>query len=105
MVPGILASPTRPHPTAARAGRRISYVVVTRSMSSIIPGAAAPKLVTRDMIKDMKKGSVIVDVAIDQGGCVETAHATTHSNPVYEVDGVIPGQRCESRGAIGGEAP
>ena len=55
----------------------------------LIPGAAAPKLVTRDMIKEMKKGSVIVDVAIDQGGCVETAHATTHSNPVYEVDGVV----------------
>jgi alanine dehydrogenase len=55
----------------------------------LIPGAAAPKLVTRDMIREMKKGSVIVDVAIDQGGCVETAHATTHSNPVYEVDGVV----------------
>ncbi len=55
----------------------------------LIPGAAAPKLVTRDMIRSMKKGSVIVDVAIDQGGCVETAHATTHSNPVYEVDGVV----------------
>jgi alanine dehydrogenase len=55
----------------------------------LIPGAAAPKLVSRDMIKQMKKGSVIVDVAIDQGGCVETAHATTHSNPVYEVDGVV----------------
>ena len=55
----------------------------------LIPGAAAPKLVTRAMIGDMKKGSVIVDVAIDQGGCVETAHATTHSDPVYEVDGVI----------------
>jgi alanine dehydrogenase len=55
----------------------------------LIPGAAAPKLVTRDMIRDMKKGSVIVDVAIDQGGCVETAKATTHSNPVYEVDGVV----------------
>jgi alanine dehydrogenase len=55
----------------------------------LIPGASAPKLVTRDMIREMKKGSVIVDVAIDQGGCVETAHATTHSNPVYEVDGVI----------------
>ena len=41
------------------------------------------------MIREMKKGAVIVDVAIDQGGCVETAHATTHSNPVYEVDGVI----------------
>jgi alanine dehydrogenase len=55
----------------------------------LIPGAAAPKLVTRQMIREMKKGSVIVDVAIDQGGCVETAHATTHSDPVYEVDGVI----------------
>ncbi len=55
----------------------------------LIPGASAPQLVTRAMIKEMKKGSVIVDVAIDQGGCVETAKATTHSNPVYEVDGVI----------------
>jgi len=55
----------------------------------LIPGASAPKLVTRAMIHEMKKGSVIVDVAIDQGGCVETAHATTHSNPTYEVDGVI----------------
>jgi len=55
----------------------------------LIPGAAAPKLVTREMIREMKKGSVIVDVAIDQGGCVETAHPTTHSNPVYEVDGVV----------------
>ena len=55
----------------------------------LVPGASAPKLVTRDMIKDMKKGSVIVDVAIDQGGCVETAKATTHSNPTYVVDGVI----------------
>src|SRR5204863_5692242 len=54
----------------------------------LIPGASAPKLVSRDMVRDMKKGSVIVDVAIDQGGCVETAHATTHSNPVYDVDGV-----------------
>src|SRR5881394_3047550 len=54
----------------------------------LIPGAAAPKLVTRAMIKEMKKASVIVDVAIDQGGCVETAHPTTHSNPVYDVDGV-----------------
>jgi alanine dehydrogenase len=55
----------------------------------LIPGAAAPKLVTRDMISQMKKGSVIVDVAIDQGGCVETAHPTTHSDPVYEVEGVV----------------
>jgi alanine dehydrogenase len=55
----------------------------------LVPGARAPKLVTRDMLKDMKRGAVIVDVAIDQGGCVETAHATTHSDPVYEVDGVL----------------
>jgi alanine dehydrogenase len=55
----------------------------------LVPGARAPKLVTRDMLGGMKKGSVIVDVAIDQGGCVETAHATTHSDPVYEVDGVL----------------
>jgi alanine dehydrogenase len=54
----------------------------------LIPGASAPKLVTREMVGGMKKGAVIVDVAIDQGGCVETAHATTHSNPVYDVDGV-----------------
>ena len=54
----------------------------------LIPGARAPKLVTREMVREMRKGAVIVDVAIDQGGCVETAHPTTHSNPVYEVDGV-----------------
>ncbi|WP_018900121.1 alanine dehydrogenase [Rhizobium sp. 2MFCol3.1] len=55
----------------------------------LIPGAAAPKLVTREMLSGMKKGSVIVDVAIDQGGCFETSHATTHSDPTYEVDGVV----------------
>ena len=55
----------------------------------LIPGAAAPKLVTRDMLSGMKKGAVIVDVAIDQGGCFETSRATTHSDPTYEVDGVI----------------
>lgn len=55
----------------------------------LIPGAAAPKLVTREMLSGMKQGSVIVDVAIDQGGCFETSHATTHADPTYEVDGVI----------------
>ncbi|MFD1326984.1 alanine dehydrogenase [Mycoplana ramosa] len=55
----------------------------------LIPGAAAPRLVTREMLSAMKKGSVIVDVAIDQGGCFETSHATTHSEPTFEVDGVI----------------
>ncbi len=55
----------------------------------LIPGAMAPKLITRDMLGYMKKGAVIVDVAIDQGGCVETAKATTHDDPIYEVDGII----------------
>jgi alanine dehydrogenase len=55
----------------------------------LVPGAAAPKLVTRDMLKTMKRGSVLVDIAIDQGGCFETSRATTHENPVYEIDGVI----------------
>ena len=55
----------------------------------LVPGAAAPKLVTRDMLKTMKRGSVLVDISIDQGGCFETSRATTHSDPVYEIDGVI----------------
>ena len=55
----------------------------------LIPGAAAPKLVTRDMLKLMKRGSVLVDIAIDQGGCFETSRATTHADPVYTVDGII----------------
>src|SRR5436305_5710989 len=55
----------------------------------LIPGALAPKLVTREMIAGMKAGAVVVDVAIDQGGCFETSHPTTHSDPVYVVDGVI----------------
>jgi len=55
----------------------------------LIHGAKAPHLITRDMLKLMKKGSVIVDVAVDQGGCVETIHPTTHADPTYEVDGVI----------------
>jgi len=55
----------------------------------LIPGAAAPKLVTRDMLKLMKRGSVLVDIAIDQGGCFETSRATTHQEPVYVVDGII----------------
>src|SRR5438045_5715962 len=54
----------------------------------LIPGAVAPKLVTREMVREMKQGSVICDVAIDQGGCTETSHPTTHTEPVYTVDGV-----------------
>ncbi len=55
----------------------------------LVAGAKAPKLLTREMLKTMKKGSVVVDVAIDQGGCFETSKATTHAEPTYEVDGVV----------------
>jgi alanine dehydrogenase len=69
----------------ARAAARADLLVG----AVLIPGAAAPKLVTRSMVSNMKKGSVIVDVAVDQGGCIETTHPTTHSDPTYEVDGVV----------------
>ncbi|MEO9573074.1 MAG: alanine dehydrogenase [Tateyamaria sp.] len=55
----------------------------------LIPGAAAPKLVTREQLGTMKPGAVMVDVAIDQGGCFETSHATTHEDPIYDVDGIM----------------
>jgi alanine dehydrogenase len=55
----------------------------------LIPGAKAPKLITRDMLKLMRPGTVIVDVAIDQGGCFETSHATTHADPTYIIDHVV----------------
>ena len=55
----------------------------------LVPGAAAPKLVTREMLKDVPNGAVIVDVAVDQGGCIETTQPTTHSNPTYYVEGVL----------------
>ncbi|MBL4645773.1 MAG: alanine dehydrogenase [Rhizobiales bacterium] len=55
----------------------------------LIPGAAAPKLISRDMLKTMKPGAVLVDVAIDQGGCFETSHATTHADPTYNVEGIV----------------
>jgi alanine dehydrogenase len=55
----------------------------------LLPGAAAPKLVRREDLSSMRKGSVLVDVAIDQGGCFETSHATTHADPIYEVDGIV----------------
>jgi alanine dehydrogenase len=54
----------------------------------LVPGAAAPKLVSRAMLKEMKSGAVLVDIAIDQGGCFETSRPTTHSDPIYEVDGI-----------------
>ncbi len=55
----------------------------------LIPGAKAPRLITREMLSDMEKGTVLVDVAIDQGGCFETARPTTHDDPIYEVDGIV----------------
>lgn len=55
----------------------------------LVPGGRTPILITRDMLKTMKRGAVIVDVSVDQGGCIETSKPTTHDNPVYEVDGVI----------------
>ncbi len=70
----------------------IENAVITSDLvigAVLIPGKLAPKLVTKQMIQKMLKGSVIVDVAIDQGGCVETARPTTHSNPTYVVDGVV----------------
>ena len=57
--------------------------------SVLIPGDAAPKLITKDMLSLMERGTVLVDVAIDQGGCFETSHPTTHSDPVYDIDGII----------------
>lgn len=57
--------------------------------SVLIPGAKAPKLIRREMLKDMKKGAVIVDVAVDQGGCAETCRPTTHNDPTFEIDGVV----------------
>lgn len=57
--------------------------------SVLIPGAKAPHLITKDMIKLLKKGSVLVDVAIDQGGCFETSHPTTHTDPVFMIDGIV----------------
>jgi alanine dehydrogenase len=57
--------------------------------SVLVPGDKTPHLITRDMLKLMEPGTVLVDVAIDQGGCFETSHPTTHSEPVYEVDGIV----------------
>jgi alanine dehydrogenase len=66
----------------------------------LIPGAAAPKLVSRDMLKCMKPGAVLVDVAIDQGGCFETSHATTHADPTYVVDGIVHYSVANMPGAV-----
>ena len=73
-------------PAAIRDLVKVADVVVG---AVLIPGAKAPRLVTRDMLATMKAGSVLVDVAIDQGGCFETSRPTTHTDPVYQVDGVL----------------
>ena len=73
-------------PAAVREIANRAQVVVG---AVLIPGAKAPRLITREMLKTMQKGSVIVDVAIDQGGCFETSKPTKHSDPIYEVEGVI----------------
>lgn len=77
----LVSSPAKVRDLIARADVVVGAV--------LIPGAKAPKLVTRDMLKTMKKGAVLVDVAIDQGGCFETSKPTTHSDPIYTVDGVV----------------
>jgi alanine dehydrogenase len=78
--------PLMSSPSAIRELIKISDVVVG---AVLIPGAKAPMLITRDMLKTMKRGSVIVDVAIDQGGCFETSRTTTHTDAVYEEEGII----------------
>ena len=74
------------NPITIRKLIREAHVVVG---AVLIPGAKAPKLITREMLSTMKRGSVLVDVAIDQGGCFETSRPTTHSDPIFEVDGVV----------------
>src|SRR5210317_1685999 len=78
--------PVMSNPTVLRDLVKEADVVIG---AVLVAGAKAPKLLTRDMLKEMKKGSVIVDVAIDQGGCFETSRPTTHDDPTYVVDGVI----------------
>jgi alanine dehydrogenase len=77
----LYSNPTNIEEACVRADLVIGAVLVT--------GAAAPKLVSRELVGKMSKGSVIVDVAVDQGGCIETCRPTTHDNPTYEVDGVV----------------
>jgi alanine dehydrogenase len=82
---GLLTTLASNYPNLIAALRRADVLVG----AVLIPGASAPKLVTRAMLAEMKPGAVVVDVAVDQGGCFETTHPTTHSDPVYEVDGIL----------------
>jgi alanine dehydrogenase len=85
VLPGRLTTLSANPLSIAEAVRRADLLVG----AVLIKGAKAPKLVTRDMINTMNPGSVVVDVAVDQGGCIETTHPTTHSNPTFLVDGVV----------------
>jgi alanine dehydrogenase len=78
--------PLMASPSTTRALVKEADVVIG---AVLVAGAKAPKLVTREMLKTMSKGSVLVDVAIDQGGCFETSRPTTHSDPIFEVDGIV----------------
>jgi alanine dehydrogenase len=78
--------------TVHSTGAAVAEAIKTADLvigSVLIPGAAAPKLVTRDMLKTMQPGAVMVDIAIDQGGCFETSHPTTHQEPIFIVDGIV----------------
>ncbi len=77
----LYSNPTNIEQAVTRADLVVGAVLVT--------GAAAPKLVTRELIGKMEKGSVVVDVAVDQGGCIETCRPTSHDKPTYEIDGVV----------------
>src|SRR3546814_15045966 len=79
--------------------------VCSSDLAVLIPGAEAPKLVTREMLGTMRPGSVLVDVAIDQGGCFETSHATTHAEPTYVVDGIVHYAVANMPGAVDRTSP
>jgi len=85
----LFAGRVRTHFSTAHAIEQEVFAADAVIGAVLVPGASAPKLVTRAMLKSMQRGSVLVDVAIDQGGCFETSHATTHANPTFEVDGII----------------
>ena len=85
VLPGRLTTLSANPLTIAEAVKRADLLVG----AVLVKGAKAPRLVTREMVGTMKPGSVVVDVAVDQGGCIETSHPTTHSNPTFVVDGVV----------------
>lgn len=84
MFPNLITLSSNPH-SVAEAVKSADAVIG----AVLVPGARAPRVVTREMVKSMKPGSVIVDVAIDQGGCIETSHPTTHADPIFVEEGVI----------------